>query len=129
QRGRLPWPVVGRVEVPFGKKVDPDSGMVLLSRGLDIRAHLSAPVRAVFPGRVVYAASRAGFGRLAIVDHGGFYTLYAHLESFAVRAGDPVAAQQVLGHVGDSGSTKGAYLYFEIRKGRDPVDPIRWLAP
>lgn len=129
QRGRLPWPVTGRLEVAFGLEVDPSSDMVLQQRGIDVRAAQSAPVRAVFAGRVVFAASRAGYGRLAVVDHGGYYTLYAHLESFAVKAGQRVEAQQVLGYVGDSGSTKGAYLYFEIREGRVPVDPMKWLAP
>jgi murein DD-endopeptidase MepM/ murein hydrolase activator NlpD len=129
QRGRLPWPVVGRLEVPFGKKVDPLSDMVLLQKGIDIRAAQSSPVRAVFEGKVAFIGSREGYGNLLVLDHGGYYSLYAHLESFLVQPGQAVLPQQVVGYVGDSGSTKGAYLYFELRSGRDPVDPILWLAP
>ncbi len=128
QKGHLPWPTVGRLEVPFGKKVDPESSMVLVSRGIDLRAAQSAPVRTVFSGTVAFVGSRAGFGRLIVVDHAGFYTLYAHLESYAVNVGQQLSAQQLLGYVGDSGSTKGAYLYFEIRRGRTPVDPMVWLS-
>ncbi len=128
QKGHLPWPTVGGLEVPFGMKVDPESSMVLVAHGIDIRAAQSAPVRTVFGGKVVFTGSKAGFGRLAVVDHGGYYTLYAHLESFAAKRGQQVQPQQVIGYVGDTGSTKGAYLYFEIRKGREPVDPMRWLS-
>ncbi|MEL6186271.1 MAG: peptidoglycan DD-metalloendopeptidase family protein, partial [Myxococcota bacterium] len=128
QRGRLPWPAAGRVEVTFGKRVDPGSGVVLVSNGLDLRAPQSAEVRAVYEGRVVYAGPFEGFGRMVILSHpGGFFSLYAHLESFAVRVGHDVAQFQLLGFVGDTGSTKGAYLYFELRNGRTPVDPLRWL--
>ncbi|MCB9647809.1 MAG: peptidoglycan DD-metalloendopeptidase family protein [Deltaproteobacteria bacterium] len=129
QRGHLPWPVVGRLEVPFGKKVDPESDMVLISKGIDIRAAQSSPVRAVFEGKVAFAGSREGFGNVLVLEHGGYYSLYAHLESFAVQVGQAVLPQQLVGYVGDSGSTKGAYLYFELRQGRAPVDPMHWLAP
>lgn len=130
QLGRLPWPAAGRVEVPFGKKVDPASGMVMVQKGIDLRAPIAAPVRAVFDGSVAFAGWFEGFGRLVILEHaGGFHSLYAHLESIEVAAGQRVQQHQVVGLVGDSGSTKGAYLYFELRRGRDAVDPVRWLAP
>ena len=128
QRGKLPWPVVGRVEATFGKKVDPESGMVLVQKGLDVRAPQGTPVRAVFGGKVAFTGWFDGFGRMAIVAHdGGHYSLYAHLESFTVAKGQEVAQHQVVGHLGDSGSTKGAFLYFELRAGKEPLDPLAWL--
>lgn len=129
QRGRLPWPVPGRLEAVFGRTVDPKTDMVLTHSGIDIRANAMTPVRAVFEGRVVYASQMPGYGRLMVIKHpGGFFTLYAHLESFSVRAQSEVSAHQVIGFVGDSGSTKGPYLYFELRKGRQAVDPLPWLS-
>jgi septal ring factor EnvC (AmiA/AmiB activator) len=129
QKGRLPWPVSGRVEMTFGKKVEPESGMIMVSKGLDLRAPQSAEIRAVFGGTVAYANTIEGYGRLVILDHGGgWYTLYAHCEALTVRAGQSVNQHQVIGFVGDSGSTKGAYLYFEIRQGKKPIDPLEWLA-
>lgn len=128
QRGRLPWPTVGRLEVPFGKRVDPNSDIILLSKGIDIRAKQNTEVRAIFPGEVVFADWFDGYGRMLILSHeDGYYTLYGHLESFATRVGAKLAAQQVLGFVGDTGSIKGPHLYFEIREGREPVNPQRWL--
>ena len=129
QKGRLPWPITGRLEVPYGKKVDPVSKVVLVHKGIDLRARFGQPIRAVFRGRVAYAEHRRGFGRLLIIDHEGFHTLYAHLDSFQVQRGQVVRQHQVVGTLGDSGSTKGAFLYFEIRRGRDTVDPLRWLLP
>ncbi len=130
QRGRLPWPVPGRVELAFGKKVEVESKMVLAQNGLDIRAPLLTPVRAVFGGKVAYSGPFFGLGQLLILEHGeGYFTVSAHLESVGVRKGQSVRQHQVVGHVGDTDSPKGAYLYFEIRRGAVPLDPSLWLAP
>jgi len=129
QRGRLPWPIVGKVEVPFGKRVDPDTGVVMTHKGIDVRAKVTEPIRAVFGGKVAYLGTLDGYGRTVILDHeAGWYTVHAHLESSAVANGAAVAANQVIGYVGDSGSIKGPYLYFEIRQGKSAVDPLAWLS-
>jgi septal ring factor EnvC (AmiA/AmiB activator) len=129
QRGRLPWPVVGRVEVTFGKRVDPESDAVIAHKGLDLRAPADEPVRAVFAGRVAYASTLHGFGRVVILDHGeNWFSVYAHLEDVEVAPGAEVAARQAIGTVGETGSIKGPYLYFELRHGQEAVDPTSWLA-
>ena len=128
QRGRLPWPVSGRVEATFGKRVDPRSDIVLVANGIDIRAPLSEPIRAVFDGKVVYADRFQGFGRMLVIAHaGGYFSVYAHLERFGVGMNADVRQFQVIGFVGDSDSLKGPYLYFEVRKGSEPMDPLAWL--
>jgi septal ring factor EnvC (AmiA/AmiB activator) len=129
QRGRLPWPASGRLEVAFGKRVDPETGMVMDHKGIDIRADLASPVRAVWEGKVVHRGWLEGYGRVLILEHpDGWYSIYAHLESFGAAAGQQVGGGQVVGFVGDSGSMKGAYLYFELRQGKRAVDPQAWLA-
>ncbi|MCC7386103.1 MAG: peptidoglycan DD-metalloendopeptidase family protein [Deltaproteobacteria bacterium] len=129
QRGRLPWPATGRIEVPFGKRVDPETGMIMAHKGVDIRASLTEPVRAVFAGKAAFAGWLEGFGRMVIVEHdGGWYTIYAHLERFQVKVGEALGQGQVLGFVGDSGSLKGVYLYFELREGKRAIDPLTWLS-
>ena len=129
-RGKLPRPASGRIEAGFGKVVNPRFRTVTVQNGVDIGAPRGEPVRAVAPGRVVHAGWFKGYGNLIIVDHGdGFHTLVAHLESMSAAAGEDVGAGALLGTVGDTGSLKGAYLYFEIREKGRPVDPRAWLAP
>jgi septal ring factor EnvC (AmiA/AmiB activator) len=127
-KGRLARPADGAVAVGFGKVVDPRFNTVTVQNGLDIAAPAGAPVHAVAPGRVVHAGWFKGYGNLVIVDHGdGFHSLVAHLASMRTAQGEDVEAGTVLGTVGDSGSLKGPYLYFELRQGGRPVDPAPWL--
>ncbi len=63
-------------------------------------------------------------------DHGtNYHSLYAHLANARVSPGDVLQEGATLGQVGDTGSLKGSYLYFEIRKGGKAVDPLPWLVP
>jgi murein hydrolase activator len=128
RRGHLPFPAQGRVEVGFGKVVNPRFNTVTVQKGLDIRAAAGSPVTAVAVGTVVFSGWLKGYGTLVIVDHGASYhSLYAHLASSAVEVGNAVEEGETLGTVGDTGSLKGAYLYFEIRKAGQAVDPQPWL--
>jgi septal ring factor EnvC (AmiA/AmiB activator) len=128
-RGRLPFPVErGGIEVRFGRAVDPRFGTVTLQNGIDVRAPPGAPVRAIWGGKVAHAGWFKGFGNLLIVDHGdGVFSLMAHLDQLQKALGDPVRRGEPVGTVGETGSLKGAYLYFELRDGQKPVDPERWL--
>ncbi|MGQ0506891.1 MAG: murein hydrolase activator EnvC family protein, partial [Myxococcaceae bacterium] len=86
------------------------------------------PVLAVAQGKVAYAGWMRGYGNLIIVDHGdGFHSLVAHLADLQRGANEPVLPGDVLGTVGDTGSLKGAYLYFEIRQRGLAVDPTPWF--
>jgi len=128
-RGRLPSPAPGPITVGFGRVVNPKFNTVTVQHGVDIGARAGAPVRAVAPGRVVHAGWFKGYGNLVIVDHGdGYHTLVAHLGTMQRAMGEEVDAGTILGTVGDSGSIKGPYLYFEIREQGRPVDPRPWLA-
>jgi septal ring factor EnvC (AmiA/AmiB activator) len=130
RKGRLPLPAPGPITVAFGRVVNPRFNTVTVQNGIDVGAPAGAPVRAVAPGRVVHAGWFKGYGNLVIVDHGeGYHTLVAHLGTMRTAMGEDVAAGAILGTVGDSGSLKGPYLYFEVRERGRPVDPRPWLAP
>jgi murein hydrolase activator len=127
-RGALPHPAPGPVTVGFGRLVEPRFNTVTVQNGLDIGAPAGAPVRAVAPGRVVHAGWFRGYGNLVIVDHGdGYHSLVAHLGAMRTAMGEEVAGGTVLGTVGDTGSLKGPYLYFELREQGRPIDPRPWL--
>jgi len=122
----LPHPVPGQVYGRFGAQ-RPEGG---LWRGVVIRAASGTPVRAVAPGRVVYANWLTGFGNLMIVDHGAQYlTVYAYNQSLLHAVGDVVGVGQTLALVGATGGQVEPGLYFEIRHKGAPVNPRLWLQP
>jgi septal ring factor EnvC (AmiA/AmiB activator) len=121
-RGKLAWPVAGRIVTGFGK-----NGGVR-SDGLQIDAQRGSEVRAVREGRVLWADYMNGRGNVIIVDHDdGYWTLYAHNENLFKVAGAKVAAGEKIATVGDTGGRPRPGLYFEIRKGSKPVDPQGWF--
>jgi septal ring factor EnvC (AmiA/AmiB activator) len=87
-----------------------------------------ARVRAPYAGQVVYADWLPGLGLMIVLDHGGGYmSLYGHNEELFRRPGEQVKAGEVISSVGDSGGSKEPALYFEVRRGREPVNPENWL--
>ena len=123
-------PVEGaRLGSSFGNRVDPFNKHLAFHSGLDFSIASGADVVAAAGGRVRFAGSKGGYGKLVELDHGnGLRTRYAHLSSFQVKAGDLVTPGQRLGAVGSTGRSTGPHLHFEVlHKGRF-VDPQRFLA-
>lgn len=129
-RGLLDWPADGAVSATFGTTVHPRFKTEVPHPGLDIDAAEGEPIRAVFDGRVAFAAPLAGYGLTCVLDHGhGVVSIYAHAQVLLAAAGETVVRGQEIGKVGDSGSLRGTYLYFEMRDAGKPVDPSGWLRP
>ncbi len=119
-KGRLLLPVAGRAETRQAHREGTDGP------GLEIRAGLGSPVRAVFSGRVAFADRYGPYGRLVIVDHGEhYYSVSGNLASIDVKVGDEVSSGERIGTVGDDGH--GAMLYFEIRRGTETIPAGPWL--
>ena len=125
-KGKLPWPVQqGKVLARFGQ---PRAGGSLRWQGMLIGTDRGARVRAPYAGRVAYADWLPGMGLMIVLDHGGGYlSLYGHNEELFRKVGEAVSAGDVIGSVGDSGGSEQAALYFEVRRGREPVNPEIWL--
>ena len=120
-RGILDWPAEGRVTQGFGFRLEPRYRTRVPHHGIELATAAGGEVRAVFPGKVVYAAPFQGYGNTVIVHHPGrVFTLYAGLSE--VRAGKENMVP--LGHVVGVASDK---LYFEIRSEKRPEDPMSWL--
>ncbi len=125
-RGRLPWPVGGRVTSHYQEPQDAASPEIR-SNGVMIEAARGAKVRAPFYGRVVYADWLQGLGLLMILAHSdGYMTLYGHAEVLYKSVGDWVAPGDVIAALSDADGL-APRLYFEIREGRKTVDPKVWL--
>jgi septal ring factor EnvC (AmiA/AmiB activator) len=127
-RGRLPWPVPGRLTARF-QEVGANATSGLKRNGVLIEAAPGSRVRAPYFGRVIYADWLPGLGLLLIIGHSGNYmTLYGHAEVLYKSVGDWVAPGDVIAALNDGGA--GApQLYFEIREGRTAKDPSIWLKP
>ncbi|WP_417450250.1 peptidoglycan DD-metalloendopeptidase family protein [Kordiimonas sp.] len=119
------WPVAGRLASRFGAKQDG-----LHNDGINILARQGTPVKASEAGVVVYASNALeGYGNLLLVKHaGGWITAYAHNERLLVRQGEQVKKGQVIARVGNTGGVSDPQLHFEIRKGRQALDPLRYLS-
>lgn len=124
-RGKLPWPVNGRLLARFGDARGGDERAKW--DGVMIGANPGTQVRAVHGGRVVFADWLRGAGLLVILDHGnGYLSLYGHNQSLLKRAGDIVKAGEAISTVGDSGGQDSSGLYFAIRQQGRPTDPSQW---
>lgn len=118
------WPARGRVISRFGEK--PNG---IRNAGIDIAATEGAPVLAAENGIVVYAGEEIpGYGRMLLVRHAGNFTsAYAHNSELLVRVGDVVGRGQPIAVMGATGSVPSPRLHFELRAGRQPVDPLPHL--
>ncbi|HAZ99351.1 MAG TPA: peptidase M23 [Halomonas sp.] len=122
-QGDLPWPVQGSITASFQRR----DGVHY--NGIVIQASEGTAVTAVHSGRVVFADWMRGFGNLLIIDHGDqIMTLYAHLQQFSARPGQQVNRGDAIGRVGNSGGQPRPALYFEVRRGGEPINPQRWIA-
>lgn len=124
-KGKLPWPVDGRLLARFGDARGDDARSTW--DGVMISASAGSQVHAVHGGRVVFADWLRGAGLLVILDHGnGYLSLYGHNQSLLKAAGDIVKAGEAISTVGNSGGQDTPALYFAIRQQGRPSDPAQW---
>jgi septal ring factor EnvC (AmiA/AmiB activator) len=122
-RGRLNWPVAGKLAARFGQA----RGGGLKWNGVLIEAARGAPVKALYDGRIAYADWLPGLGLLVIVDHGGYMSLYGHNEQIYKAVGQSVSGGEAIATVGDTGGRSAPGLYLEIRRGTRAIDPVPWF--
>jgi septal ring factor EnvC (AmiA/AmiB activator) len=128
QKGLLEFPVNGDVVGFFGKELDKDSKSAVYRKGIDILTKTGSAIRAVYGGRVIFSDQFKGYGLMMIIDHGGgFYTLYAHASRLMKKMNDEINKGDIIGEIGESGPTGEPVLYFEVRRGGKPENPMNWL--
>ncbi len=138
--GRLLWPIPhatitqGFGPTPYVFEAS-YAGFPHFHTGIDLAVPLGTPVFAAADGVVVLARPMAdsggqlvGYGNYVIVQHdAGLKTLYGHLLTIGVKAGDVVHRGQLIGLVGSTGNSTGPHTHFEVRIENSPVDPIQML--
>ena len=126
--GRLVMPYKGRIISKFGRRVHPELQTSTFQKGIEISCPSGSDIAAVYDGRVVYAGWFKGYGNTMIIDHGeNYFSLIAHASKLYKQVGDIITEKEVIALSGDTGSLKGALLYFEIRHHGKPQDPLLWF--
>lgn len=122
------WPTRGWVTSHFGNRMSPFSGIVKFHEGIDIAAQTGTPIMAPADGVVIKAGFVTGYGNLLELSHGyGIKTAFAHNSRLNVKAGQRVKRGDVIAYVGDTGSSTGPHLHYEVRKNGLPVNPVRYM--
>lgn len=118
------WPVSGPILSSFG-----DKGDGRRNDGVNIAAAEGTAIRAAEQGTVLYAGDDLKtFGKLILIRHGaGYVTAYAHTQRTLVVKGDLVRRGEIIGHVGRTGGVTRPQLHFEIRRGRQVLNPVSYL--
>ncbi len=128
---KLPWPIaenVMRVIRSYGTVTDSRYGTRYHNSGIDIRARSNSPIYSVADGELIYKGWLKGYENVIIIKHsGGYYFIYGNLGETYRTAGDAVKTGDLIGRVSPNGWLEGPKLHFEIRKGKDELDPIAYL--
>jgi len=105
-----------RISDPFGRRVHPITGKVHKHTGIDFAARIGKKIHATGNGLVIdVRKSRKGYGNRVTIKHGyGFKTLYAHMNDIYVKKGDKISRGQTIGTVGNSGTSTGPHLHYEV---------------
>ncbi len=127
-RGGFRWPIMGRINSPFGWRQHPITRRRDFHTGIDIKANRNDPIKAAGTGRVIYSGWMGGYGKVLVVEHSnGQSTLYAHCSTLLAGKGANVSQGQVIAKIGTTGRSTGPHLHFEVRNGNSPVNPIKYL--
>lgn len=127
-KGKLPWPLAeGVITESFGKHAHPDlPGVEINNNGVNIATNKGANVRSVFNGTVVAVSSINGVdGKVVIVKHGEYLSVYSNIEETYVRSGDKLKTKQSIGKVLTADA--GTELHLEIWKGQTMLNPESWI--
>ncbi len=129
--GDFAWPTPGchYITSSFSpRRKNPVSGVWKRHTGTDIGAGYGSKIVAANSGRVTLAGWNSGYGYCVIIDHGGGRaSLYAHMSSYNVSAGQSVSRGQHIGNVGSTGNSTGPHLHFEILLNGQAVDPMQFF--
>ena len=122
------WPVrVGYITSNYGFRIHPIKHRRIFHQGVDFAAPTGTPIVAVADGLVTFSGKRSGYGRIVEIRHvDGLVTRYAHNQANLVQEGQRVRNGQKIATVGSSGSATGPHCHFEVLKGGEHVNPIRY---
>lgn len=112
----------------YGVRRDPFLGQSAMHTGIDFGVYTGTAVHATGPGRVTFAGTNGGYGKMVEIDHGnGITTRYAHLSSISVRVGQIVERGATIARSGSTGRSTGPHLHYEITRNGRTIDPMQHI--
>jgi septal ring factor EnvC (AmiA/AmiB activator) len=128
-RGKLPWPVSkGYICEAYGEHEHPAiKGFMMFNNGVEICASMGAQARAVFEGEVTAISISPMGGKLVIIRHGEYLSVYSNINDVSVKIGDKVSVKQSIGTVLHNEDEGKSSLNLQIWKGQKTMDPADWL--
>ncbi len=127
-KGKHPAPVQGRIIALFGQKRENRLGISGKSSGITLSAPGMNKVQAIYEGTIAYASYLHGYGNTIIIDHGhNYFSIVTRVEKLIRQKGDKVDQGDVVALTGDTATLMDEGIYFEIRHGSIPQDPLLWL--
>ncbi len=120
---------IDRIASGFGRRFHPIYRILKMHEGIDFTADIGTPVHSTGDGVVKRVEKdRAGYGHNVLIDHGhGYKTLYAHLSEFDVREGEKVKRGEVIAFTGNTGTSTGPHLHYEVVEKGKKVDPVDYF--
>ncbi len=118
-----------RIASGYGWRIHPIYKIRKFHQGMDFTAPTGTPIYATGDGIVSKVRkSNIGYGRHILIDHGfGYRSLYAHLNDFTVKQGETVKRGQIIGYVGNSGTSTAPHLHYEVILNEKRVDPKNYF--
>jgi|TARA_B100000959_G_scaffold1810_1_gene1984 murein DD-endopeptidase MepM/ murein hydrolase activator NlpD len=119
---------LGRVASGYGYRIHPIYKTRKLHTGMDFTAPKGTPIYATGDGKIAKVRrSRRGYGNHVIVDHGyGYQTLYAHMTKYIVYRGQKVKRGEIIGYVGNTGTSVAPHLHYEVIKNKRKINPVNY---
>ena len=122
------WPTKGWMTSGFGMRKSPFTGRRKMHEGVDIAARTGTPVYATADGIVSQAETTPGYGKLVVIEHGyGYKTYYAHNSKLLVKVGQRIKRGEKISAVGNTGSSTGSHVHYEVRRNGVPLNPRKYL--
>lgn len=118
-----------RMASGFGMRIHPIYKVRKMHTGCDFSAVTGTPIYATANGKVsVVQTKYGGYGKKVVIDHGfGYKTLYAHMSKFAVKKGQKVKRGEIIGYVGNTGSSTAPHLHYEVISKGNKVNPVHYF--
>ncbi len=122
------WPTYGRISSGYGYRYHPITGRRQFHAALDIANSRNTPIYASGKGKVIYSGYYGGYGYCVIIDHGyGYKTLYAHNNRLLVSRGDWVEKDDIIAKMGNTGTSTGYHVHFEVIQNGRKINPYNTL--